>query len=171
MLSIEKKIFYGQVSNNGHPNGRDMENNNNNKKTKKMNCTTSYVIFHARDFIIIKIGDNLYISPNHVSLSYIWFCHNFYLFSFVEKPIWSRSIKDVLSVSFEHRHRTALFLSISFDLSLRVNAPTTPSPTFVLLTFTFIFFTGLAQCECANFRGPKNKMKLFVGNIVLSFTR
>ena len=70
--------------------------------------------------------DNLYISPNHVSLSYIWFrsvtIYLFihltlfiwlllFLFFFIKETVWSRSIKDLFICIFwtSPKDRTILF--------------------------------------------------------------
>ena len=73
------------------------------KKLKKKKLTTSYAVYFVRDYIInvnvVKICDNLYISPSHTLDSVTTFIYLFiYVFIclFIKEPVWSRSIEDVI---------------------------------------------------------------------------
>ena len=69
---------YGQVSNNGHPNEMTLKIIRR-RRRRIVQLVMSSILSGILLLNVIKICGNLYISPNHVSLSNIWFCHNFYL--------------------------------------------------------------------------------------------
>ena len=146
--SIGKKIFYrhkGQVSNNGHPNGRDIEKNNKKKKKerKSRRIVQIYVVMSSilsgiLLLNVIKIFDNLYISPSHVSVLHLVLSQILFIYFLWKNQFGQGQLKMLffcyhLNIA---KGRHYFFQSRSIDLKWRTNAPTMPSPTLVLLTFT-----------------------------------